>query len=111
MTDREKLVELLDYIRYSQEFSCYDLYDMSDAAEPIADFLISKGVTVQRWIPVSERLPNSGEYVLCKYKDEENKEWETVGMILDDEWELDIDELGDRCLTVTHWMPIPPKED
>ena len=47
MTDREKLVELLDYIRYSQEFSCYDFYDLSDAAEPIADFLISKGVTVR----------------------------------------------------------------
>ena len=65
MTDREKLVELLDYIRYSQEFSCYDLYDMSDAADSIADFLISKGVTVREWIPVTERLPEPNKVVLC----------------------------------------------
>ena len=47
MTDREKLTQLLDDISYKQELSDYDLWDMREAAELIADFLIANGVTVQ----------------------------------------------------------------
>lgn len=111
MTDREKLVELLDYIRYSQEFSCYDFYDMSDAAESIADFLISKGVTVQEWISAKEPP----------------KEWkDAYGTLINylvymPEYGVDVGNYMQPANTwlcmglpgkVTHWMPMPkpPKE-
>ena len=61
----------------------------------------------QRWIPVSERLPNDGEFVLT-YKNGqfEVQEYEKRrnGWISGDWfWSL--------C-TVTHWMPLPePPEE
>lgn len=55
MSDRDKLIELIMTID--------DGYSRS-AAEYLADHLIANGVTVQRWIPVSERLPESGVHVL-----------------------------------------------
>lgn len=124
MTDRDKLIELLDYISYGQEFSCYDFYDMSDAADSVADFLISKGVTVQGWIPVREKLPDIkkdgellqitqtvqatdgkefffGHFKVCKA----NGAWMFVCATED----------VDLCVTdeITHWMPLPepPKEE
>lgn len=50
----EKLVWLLDRFVYD------DLY----SSEEIADKLIANSVTVQEWIPVTERLPEENEYVL-----------------------------------------------
>ncbi len=57
---REKLIELLE----SAESTIY--WDSSDKGfiEKIADHLIANGVTIQKWIPVSERLPESGVHVL-----------------------------------------------
>ena len=52
MTDTEKLAELLGKM---VDFSDGTLYLM-------ADYLIGKGVTIQRWIPVMERLPSEEEY-------------------------------------------------
>lgn len=62
MNDRERLIELLrkvqDYgIKHtSEEWSvtveCKD-------NKNIADYLLAHGVTVQRWIPVTERLPET----------------------------------------------------
>lgn len=52
---REKLIELLDIIMQPGEKTLGD----------IADHLIANGVTVQKWIPVTERLPQEkGE--ICK---------------------------------------------
>lgn len=53
---REKLVELLEV-----DLSGSDGYE----PELIADYLIDNGVTIQKWIPVTERLPGKGELVLC----------------------------------------------
>lgn len=55
---REKLVELLREVQY-----------LGGLEEKIADHLIDNGVTVQEWIPVTERLPDSGTKVMlcCKY--------------------------------------------
>ncbi len=56
MDVREKLVELL--VKASHECDdFYDLWDMRQAADDIADFLITHGVTVQKWISVKDRLP------------------------------------------------------
>lgn len=110
MTDREKLVELLDYIRYSQELSYYDLYDLSDAAEPIADFLMSKGVTVQRWVPVTEKLPDNGEWVLTYY----GNSYGCIMAVMEWTGEIwrDANRQAEMDGFITHWMPLPepPKE-
>jgi hypothetical protein len=42
-----------------------DLWAYNTSFEKQAEFLIANGVTVQRWIPVTERLPEDGEQVLA----------------------------------------------
>ena len=54
MDVREKLVELIESARYWG----------SNTSEEIAENLIKNGVTVQEWISVEERLPESGVHVL-----------------------------------------------
>ena len=62
MPDREKLIELL------WEYDQMRMMRMS--IEECVDRLIPKGVTVQKWIPVTERLPGEEEYT-AKAKDGE----------------------------------------
>lgn len=104
MTDREKLIEILD------RFIGDDWY----SSEEIADRLLANGVTVRehgRWISVKDRLPESDKYVLvitagglfktarCNfYKNGTAVCWATN------------DGLGEKA--ITHWMPLPeaPKD-
>lgn len=63
-----------------------------------------------RWIPVSERLPENGETVICVLKRGEC--WVATWNELDDNLWSD----GENWCSnseVTHWMPLPelPKED
>ncbi len=74
-------------------------------AELIADALIANGVTMQQWIPVSERLPEkTGWYRVC-HKSK---------LISDRYFYSDSPEAFARFGSdpVTHWKPIeePPKE-
>ena len=85
-------------------------------AELIADALIANGVTLQQWIPVSERLPEEQAtvFVLCKngavfsgyrFNDYENAV----------RWRIHTALSSTKLLNkgrVTHWMllPEPPKE-
>ena len=63
MDVREKLVELIkDGIRKGLRAKGDDRLDYS--FEDVADYLIRNGVTVQEWIPVTERLPENGVHVL-----------------------------------------------
>jgi hypothetical protein len=97
----------------------------------VADYLITKGVTIQKWIPVTERLPEERESIFEKFYG--TKRWEALMFrkISDDvlavvkyedgtrkvktihttdgEWRL-INFYGAK--EVTHWMPLPeaPKE-
>ena len=48
MAMREKLIELLSQVQY-----------LGGLEEKIADHLIANGVTIQKWIPVAERLPEN----------------------------------------------------
>ena len=103
MTDREKLVE---FIRgyYQKADSC--------SIEKLADHLISNGVTFAtdnnvggKWIPVTERLPESFETVLVY--DSTGKRIEAAYMTRHKEW------VGVVIKNeITHWMPLtePPKE-
>ena len=64
MTDREKLIELF------VESAAMDYKDSTE-------YFLANGVTFQKWIPVSERLPDVGGIylVVVKYKYDFEKEF------------------------------------
>lgn len=62
MNVREKLVELLKNAKAamkSENLSCDIARNMF-----VVDFMMSNGVTVQKWISVKDRLPENGVHVL-----------------------------------------------
>jgi hypothetical protein len=72
---REKLIELVDEAEEHSEYICVHTRECEDCPgrkygdkcrEYLkADHLIANGVTVQKWIPVTERLPEeSGDYLV-----------------------------------------------
>ena len=93
MDTKEKLAEILDRFVYDEWYGNGD----------IAEKLISNGVTVQEWISVNDRLPESGkEGVLIALR------WGEVdiGWCEDGRWSSEfINEYEEG--EVTHWMPIP----
>jgi len=102
MADREKLVEVLT------DDNCPLLYMQGDVGG-LADYLIANGVTIQNWIPVTERLPENFVSVLGYMTDAGDfppvRECYTVGNA------FFFPALGD-IHPVSHWaeMPKPPKE-
>ena len=110
MTDRERLIKLLETIPHPQR-----LYP-----DLFVDSLIAHGVTVQGWIPVTERLPelipcNAGTAyseavnVLTTGRKVITAIWNGTDFIGDAEfWEAEDEE-------ITHWTPVllplpqPPK--
>ena len=68
MTDREKLVELLEASTYEALGGNLVVKGFATAKE-FADHLIANGVTVQNWIPVTEKLPESQKPVLVVAED------------------------------------------
>ena len=98
---REKLVELIESARYWG----------SNTSDEIADHLISNGVTVQEWIPVKDRLPDAGGYVVCIAKRNPfSRFMPMVARIEKNGWVNPITE--EYIAEVTHCMPLPepPKE-
>ena len=100
---REKLIEILRKPIFPHE--------LADPTEAVADYLLDNGVTVQQWIPVTERLPERGVLVLCI--------GQRGGMFLGENPSLFSDGTayflvpnGRSCRYATHWMPLPgkPKE-
>jgi hypothetical protein len=98
MDVREKLIELLRDVQY-----------LGGLEEKVADHLIANGVTIAKWIPVTERLPEEPDRYLCNVKSFafKGEYYQTIlkydkggfieGYIYTDD--------------VTHWMslPEPPK--
>lgn len=116
----EKLVELIKKASYECDEWARDLRDMKEAADSIADFLITNGVTVQEWIPVTERLPECDKEVLlivhgwedrlyytgCLHRQEAERSWLTGIESKASDWKI----WGFSYLRepiVTHWMPLP----
>lgn len=94
---KEKLIEILTAY-FGVDPAYYGI-----EARHLADNLIANGVTVQKWIPVTERLPEHGDVVLICTKDKDVQvfQWDAVY----NGW------VGDRynysVKYVTHWMPLP----
>lgn len=109
MTDniREKLVELLHGAQ--KAWGDYMSEWWTDGERPIkdywgifADHLIANNVTVQEWIPVTERLPQHGDIVLCKAR----YRYDVL------QWDGRVNRWVNRFMNpkkeyVTHWMPLP----
>lgn len=102
---KEKLVELL---REEYKYATY---------EDMADGLIANGVTIQKWIPVSERLPNKDEYTAKAKDGEEYYKWILIAYKTDTvEYEIGyydgykwLSELPMRIIKdVVAWMPFFP---
>lgn len=76
----------------------------------IADHLIANGVTVHKWIPVTERLPEDFEEVLVFGRSKL-----TRVMVIDiafrkgRKWFVPCDEdcIEQDPVIVSHWMPLP----
>ena len=103
MDVRGKLVELIiDAKRTDPEKGSFTEY--------LADHLISNGVTVQKWIPVTERLPEAGGYVVCIAKRNPFSGFmPMVARIEKNGW---VNPMTEQYISeVTHWMqmPNPPK--
>ena len=101
MNVREKLVELLREVQY-----------LGGLEEKIADHLISRGVTVQEWISVKDRLPENGGYVVCIAK--RNPFSRFIPMVARIEKNGWVNPITEQYISeVTHWMPLtmPQKED
>ena len=101
---REKLIDLITGF-YGVDPMYYGV-----ETQPLVDHLIANGVTVQKWIPVTERLPEEDGRYLCNTRSfafpgsfyQTIMKYEKGGFI---EGHIYTDD-------VTHWMPLPepPKE-
>ena len=95
MNKRENLIEVLETIPHPQRLYP-DLY---------VDHLIANGVTIQKWIPVTERLPEDDSDVLAYLRiGEEGRIYPAnyaKGMWFDCIFNAPATD------TTTHWMPLP----
>ena len=102
MTDREKLIELLE----SAESAIYWNSEDEGFLHKIANHLLANGVTIQTWIPVTDRLPDRMGMYICNVKS-----FAFPGTFY--QKEVLFEHGGWHGLNdVTHWMPLPepPKE-
>ena len=98
MDVREKLIGLIAKAKYI----CANDYSDHTEDEYIADTLLDNGVTVQEWIPVTERLPDWGDgkvLVFTKYG------FSICERTVNNRWR------GQHANWITHWtyLPQPPK--
>ena len=94
MNVREKLIEILRKPIFPHE--------LVDPTEAVADYLLDSGVTVQRWIPVAEMLPDWRDgkvLVFTKYG------FSICERTVNNRWQ------GQHANWITHWayLPQPPK--
>ena len=107
MTDREKLIELLSDAPFGVNKQTLKSYLIPEAMADVADHLIANGVTFatdnnvgDKWIPVTERLPEAWTDVLAAYDDKTV----SIDAISDNgTWYSSYTSTKD----VTHWMPLP----
>ena len=114
MSDRERLLEILNKPIFPHE--------MVDPLEAVADYLLDNGVTFQKWIPVTERLPEDdlpkdskrkSIKVLVAYKTSKGVPIVRTQVRETDPWYNSKGWDWTKSEPITHWMPLPepPKED
>lgn len=117
MNVREKLVELLGniYLPMMDGSNTVGEYTIPHKfKEKIADHLITNGVTVQSWIPVTERLPETRESILGKksskvivaFRFDDETQGTDTAHTLNGEWVFE-DHITVVARTITHWRPLP----
>lgn len=112
---REKLIELLCHAlnKYNPCIYCVG-EEHCDEVNIVADHLIANGVTVQRLIPVVERLPEKGGDYLCLCCIDGHTEYPFYMVlryyIVDKNPHFQHE--SEHGLKVTHWMCLPdmPKD-
>ena len=119
MSDREKLIEKLRkwklyFFRCVQCALKDNAHELGTLLGEAADYIEANGVTVQKWIPVSERLPDGECLAVSMLNGPAYKEM-LIGYVgeasnWDTGYECESD--GEILPNVTHWMslPEPPKE-
>lgn len=107
MTDREKDIKgklvdvhskLMGLLQRAPYIRCEDVH-----RQYAVNWLMNNGVTVQKWIPGTERLPeNTDDVIVCH----EN------GWVTKDAWFVRNWWHKNEVNPITHWMPLPepPKE-
>ena len=103
MDVKEKLVELLRNSPYLDTVKGYKGNDCT--FEQGADWLIAHGVTVQEWIPVTERLPEEKVNCIVHYRHAycDYDGYFAIGFCFYDGKKFQFD----SAYKVTHWMPFP----
>lgn len=93
---RKQLIALIHYCTSCEE--CRD--------EDIADHLIANGATIQKWIPVTERLPKEDEDVIafCYYHESWQAQVCHLSSNYKEQWYTSV---AGQWVKVTHWMPLP----
>lgn len=101
---REMLVELIEKT---------GMVENKNRCNIIAEELIANGVTIQRWIPVTERLPEIGGYYLVHQMNPRYKTSFIQHARYSENQEKWLGALALCSLDfVTHWMPLPePPEE
>ena len=108
MDVREKLIDLIIDAKMTDP-------EIGSFTEYLADYLINNGVTVQEWIPVTERLPDNKEHDLVLAQVVEDNGFMHIPKVMEyrqqrNDW---LDETygwlseHNGAFTVTHWMPVP----
>ena len=104
MDVREKLVELLKSVL--PNFRNNMAYWGEKPVYEFADCLLAHGVTVQEWVPVTEKLPEDSGYYLVVHRNKYNGSISIafemyIKCKIGEWWE------NDYAYDVTHWMPLP----
>lgn len=74
---------------------------LKESEECIAELeqrLAAAEAKIPRWIPVSERLPKDGVYVLVNIRDNDGDEYQALLSCFCGEFDV---------IQPTHWMPLP----
>lgn len=103
---REKLIELLcEAHSKSAEETCFNDATYAQQLEMEADHLIANGVTIQKWISVTERLPDQYHKVFMAGRN--------GGVFIGERTSGTTAVADGHCRGFTHWMELPkaPKED
>lgn len=116
MSDREKLIELIstaDFEPVKGVVRTIGSRFTTSFIERIADHLIANGVTVQKWIPVTERLPEDrGDVLAVVYWHEKWRVKMAWCAQERNKWSVHVGFADRDDVTVTHWMPLPePPEE